>query len=133
MSCPTSEMSKKHTTLTCLCQQVWKIMDWRKIPFICCSLEGLRNFSLCRAFYLLTCGPKASAVMPCLRASLTLSLANSLWEGRAGKGYHGPFRENTPISRKAGLLSPTSLGPSFESLTKIVHSDQKPTHSRRAV
>lgn len=118
MSRPTSEMSKKHTTLASLCRQVWKIRDWRKIIFICCSPEGLRNFSLCRAFYLLTRGPRASAVMPCLRASLTLSIAKTAC-GRGGEGKKGAsFHENTPISRKGGLLSPTSLGPSFESLTK---------------
>lgn len=52
-------------------------MGWRKIIFICPSPDGLRDFSLCRAFYPLTDGGRASAVMPGLRASLTLSFAKT--------------------------------------------------------
>ena len=32
----------------------WKAVDKRKIVFILCSLRELRNFSFCKAFYLLT-------------------------------------------------------------------------------
>lgn len=76
-------------TLARLRRQTLEATDERKIVCICCSLEGLRNFSFCKAFYLLTWLAEASGVVSCLRASLTLSIAKTACWGGEGRGGEG--------------------------------------------